>query len=396
MIIEPLLHKNNLPPVHGQLTALRAVSLKFVQPVYLAKSKSLVFCSRSALGSLSSANSISFRVNYAKNTMVETCVPTFGDFEELTNVIEKNLGNAAGALVRQGAMPLLQGGGPETLPLPQMEELRKIAEISQKKIFYLKKEKLYVMAETIEDFFSAPHANLREIEEVSSAADLPATLNQERKNALRFLSNPPANIILIRDKGFFWVWAGFEHKPAWPMDHRGYLQVDLAQIPEAVRTFQVLAKKLSIEGKSFAFKFLLGNININTTVINSGKAIDFSDIRKLTGYYDRMSPSDPVIALYAKSKEEILSILEQLSRMPEWQKIENERMHKNRREGTSAYTNKTGQEFRTLCYLETDGCAEDFVREARENGKDWRSLVNGPRTSILSVPVDRTSNEYPS
>lgn len=238
------------------------------------------------------------------------------------------------------------------------------------------------MAETIEDFFDAPHANLRKIEELSNAADLPTTLNQEGKNALRFLSNPPANIILIRDKGFFWVWASFEHKPAWPMDYRGYLQVDLAQIPEAVRVFQMLAKKLSEAGKSFAFKFLLGNIHIATTLKNAGRAADLPDLRKLLGFYDRMSPSRPVIALYAKSKEEILAILEQLSQMPEWQKIENERRHKNRREGASTYTNKAGQEFRTLCYLETAGCAEDFVKAAAEDG-GWRSQVKGARTGLL-------------
>jgi hypothetical protein len=325
--------------------------------------------------------------------MIEMAVPTFGNFEELANVVEKSLGKAAGALVRQGAMPLLQGEGPGTLPLPQLEELQKLAEINEKRIFYLKKEKLYVMAETIKDFFGMPHVNLREIEELGCAADLPATLNQEGRIALRALTKDPAEISVLRGKGFFWAWAVFEYKPAWPMDYRGYLQVDFTQIPEAVRIFLKLAKKLSKEGRSFAFKFLLGNVHIETTLKNAGKAVDLSDLRKLTGYYDRMSPSEPVIALYAKSKEDVLAILEQLSQMPEWLNIEKERTSNHRREGASSYTNRAGKEFRTLCYLEAGGCAEDFVREARENGKDWRSLVNGPRTSILSVPVDRTSNE---
>lgn len=124
MILEPLHHQNNLPPVHGQLSALKAVSLKFIQPVYLAKTKSLVFCYRSALGSLSDSNYFSFRVNYDRTIMIESAVPTFGNFEELATVIEKSLGKAAGALVRQGAMPLLQGEGPATLPSPKLKSSR--------------------------------------------------------------------------------------------------------------------------------------------------------------------------------------------------------------------------------------------------------------------------------
>lgn len=354
------------------------MNFKFTQPIFLGISRALSFCPKGLLGS---SDVFALKHIPRGGGRIEA-VPYLQNTEALAAIIDKKLGKTVGDLVRRGITPLLQGDSPATLPLPQIEELQKLAEVSQKKIFYLKKERLYVMAETIEDFYDAPHNNLREIEELASAADLPTTLNQEGKNALRFLSNPPANIILIRDKGFFWVWAGFEHKPAWPMDHRGYLQVDIAQIPEAVRVFQMLAKKLSEAGKSFAFKFLVGNVHIATTLKNAGKAVDLSGPRKLTGFYDRMSPSEPVIALYAKSKEEILEILEQLSQMPEWQKIESERVFQSRREGASAYTNKAGQEFRTLCYLEEAGCAEDFVKAAAEEG-GWRSQVKGARTGLL-------------
>lgn len=169
---------------------------------------------------------------------------------------------------------------------------------------------------------------------------------------------------------------------------RGYAQVDYQQIPAAVQVITKLASQRAAEGKSTAVKVLIARRKTEIKVSSqSGRLTpaDWTVLERSCGYYQPASPAMPMIAFYAVNRAEILEFLESLSLDPNWQIIDRERAQKNRRAGTSSFTNSQGREFRTLNYNEVAGNAEDVLRFAEEQGVDWRHLVRGMDT-LFFVP----------
>ena len=157
--------------------------------------------------------------------------------------------------------------------------------------------------------------------------------------------------------------------------YRGYIQVCIDDIPEAVKILLELAERRRKVGKGITFKYLL--------FTEKGPPTDWS--KDLTGRYNGLHEADPRIAIYADTSDEILEILEELSADPRWQAFEDLRQASARRPGTHAYKiEETGQFFRSLCY---NSAAGHSVYEAK---KDWRLHKQGVSTMALAVESEVT------
>ncbi|MDD5382406.1 MAG: hypothetical protein PHH60_01990, partial [Candidatus Margulisbacteria bacterium] len=295
-------------------------------------------------------------------------------------------------LLRRGATPVLQGEDPFALPKPQLDELLKIAEITGKKIYYITNEKLYVLVDdlkTVANCETAGQKTIADITEIDNIGSLerklPRIISAGDRESLKELAGQ-AEIFHLFAKGDVLFWGrkifgkGLQTEDRFQF--RGYAQVDLDQIPVALGVIQRLAVRRERGGKGTIFKFLLARVDIMSFKFKGGSDLSACPL-ELAGYYENQDQDKPVIVFYAQTKGDILEMLEQLSQEPEWREIESGRQFKHRREGSSAFTNSAGIEFRTLCYNESNGCAEDLIEAAQANGQEWRQVVNGAVTKII-------------
>jgi len=155
--------------------------------------------------------------------------------------------------------------------------------------------------------------------------------------------------------------------------YRGYAQVKILQIPQAVTNILTVAKERERAGKSTYFKYLLASFDERR--LNGGHYLDY------IGDYSGYKKAEPVIAIYGDSPGMIQEILEALSEMNEWGAIESEYIKDNdqRREGTTAFINSKGIEFRSLYYNKECGNAESLL-DIYGNG--WRAHVQGAPTIL--------------
>jgi hypothetical protein len=180
---------------------------------------------------------------------------------------------------------------------------------------------------------------------------------------------------------------GPETTESLPFSHtyRGYLQVDPEQMPQAVECLSELARQREAQGKSTEFKFCFCNFSLANSGFMRMYRAEIETKQQLSanivGHYDNRQADRPLIALYGRDLAQILEILDGLSRSPAWARIEAERSSNARREGSNAYIDRNGREWRSLCFNRQPGCAEDFIAQH----PDWRAAVQGKATSQISV-----------
>ena len=161
--------------------------------------------------------------------------------------------------------------------------------------------------------------------------------------------------------------------------YRGYAQIDIEQIPDAVRIINDMARDRERDSRPTHFKFLIARIyhdpKYQMCEVMSGK---------LYGRYDGTNGGDAVIAFYGDTLDTIIEIMQALAERPDWRRIEEERISKNRRPGTNAYIVRMDgreHEFRTLGYNRHPGHSKDLVRSHGEDG--WRDEVDGEMTEMV-------------
>ena len=101
------------------------------------------------------------------------------------------------------------------------------------------------------------------------------------------------------------------------------------------------------------------------------------------GKYNQLEPTDPRIAIYGETSEEIQQILTELVKNSYWQYVESGRLTKflgaipPRRPGTNAFIYKD-QEYRTLNFNDHPGYSENEAADP-----NWRDKKNGSHTQMI-------------
>jgi len=156
---------------------------------------------------------------------------------------------------------------------------------------------------------------------------------------------------------------------------RGYLMVEPESIPQTLGILLRLAEERKAMGKSTEFKWLLKTDYEDW----AERALKHQTIRD-TGEYQELVPDDPRIALYSDNVEEILDILNALSKKTDWQRIEDRRRVKfggisPRRPGTNSFIDESGLEWRSLNWNNQMGYSEHEAADP-----DWRGKKAGTPT----------------
>lgn len=175
---------------------------------------------------------------------------------------------------------------------------------------------------------------------------------------------------------FLWqeVIYGPERKRNGDNCYKGYLMIEPEDMPEALQILAGIGSYRQAAGKSLDFKWLLNTYDRSA-------AFD----PRVVGTY-KLAPTDPRIALYADTPEEILEILSALAANPRWQALEQKRVDKMggtpayapRRPGTNAYIDASGKEWRSLNYNNKPGYSEDEARDP-----NWRNAKQGANTQFI-------------
>lgn len=164
---------------------------------------------------------------------------------------------------------------------------------------------------------------------------------------------------------------------------RVYAQVNFNQIGEAVTIIQALAQRREQKGKFTYYKFLTGSLTAASFILLANVTWDKCNAF-IFGRYEDTAPDLPVIAIYCSSLEESAEIRNALAADPGWAAIEEARNGNGRgprRAGTSAHVDPAGREWRTIGYRQQAGYAEDVLAAAKQQGTDWRHLVEGCPTT---------------
>jgi hypothetical protein len=149
---------------------------------------------------------------------------------------------------------------------------------------------------------------------------------------------------------------------------RGYLMIEPEDFPAALGLLSQVAYERLKQGRPTEFKWLT-KIGIDEEGV---------------GQYPGLQPEDPRVALYADKIEDILEILQELTKKPEWRAIEQNRNLSNngrapRRPGTNALIDERGIEWRSLNYNNFTGVSESQAVDPK-----WRGYKIGTSTQRIS------------
>ncbi len=179
------------------------------------------------------------------------------------------------------------------------------------------------------------------------------------------------------NKYYMWQQVDFDsEQPKFSHEtYRGYLQVEVEDIPQAVRILaEVVQRKIDngeIDPNEVSLKWL------KTLIVTTD--IDRENKRAKFGEYASIDKGDPRIVIYHRDLDVIKSVLKTISEDPRWQSIEDRHLQisGSRREGTSSFrVSESDPEWRSLGYNESSGHSLDGI-------DDWRDHVKGANTQLL-------------
>ncbi|MBI2596082.1 hypothetical protein HYW46_05110 [Candidatus Daviesbacteria bacterium] len=182
------------------------------------------------------------------------------------------------------------------------------------------------------------------------------TLRREQENGEAKLSK-------VYPTGGKFLWQEVTYGPDRRLDgdhcFRGYLMIEPEDMPKVLSILTRVGRARKTQGKSLDFKWLLNTWD---------KTYNYDPSN--VGRY-ALEPTDPRIALYADSTQQIREVLSVLAANPEWQAIEQRRIDKMggrlenapRRPGTNAYIDTTGREWRSLNFNDQPGYSEDEAHD---------------------------------
>ena len=191
--------------------------------------------------------------------------------------------------------------------------------------------------------------------------------------------------------GAKFIWQEVTYGPSRTLNsdncYRGYLMIEPEDMPKVLPILIQLGEQRKAGGKRLDFKWL------KRTFSYSGTATKITNI----GQYQELNPTDPRIAIYGDTQEEVQEILATLANNPEWQSIESKRTNKfggtertPRRPGTNAVI-INGTEYRSLNYNDKPGYSEDEAQDT-----NWRAQKQGTPTVMGQMPnrapVETTSS----
>jgi hypothetical protein len=154
--------------------------------------------------------------------------------------------------------------------------------------------------------------------------------------------------------------------------------VEPKRLPLALAILKREAIRRESQGKSTEFKWLLSaNDSGLKEQVESGQRES-----KKTGEYQKLGPTDPRIALYSDTPQEIQDILSSLARDPQWHTIEEARAgafvgNAPRRPGTNSFVDSSRREWRSLNFNNKPGYSE-----AEAKIPTWRKDKIGTPTGI--------------
>lgn len=150
------------------------------------------------------------------------------------------------------------------------------------------------------------------------------------------------------------------------MLYKGYLQVDLEDIPRAVEMLREVGAERLAQGIPTEFKWLLSKFSGNSVPL---------------GEYARMADPEPRIAIYSETPGDIEGMFKVMTEDPRWsgelRAMSDKRSGRSRRPGTSAFYAK-GVEWRGISYNDKTGISEKHAADP-----NWRNVKQGPPTVNL-------------
>jgi len=162
--------------------------------------------------------------------------------------------------------------------------------------------------------------------------------------------------------------------------YRGYLMIEPEDMSRVLAILRTLGNIRRGRGQRLDFKWLQMTRPAFPTDEERNRYL--ADINNF-GKYNQLEPTDPRIAIYGETSEEIQQILTELVKNSYWQYVESGRLTKflgaipPRRPGTNAFIYKD-QEYRTLNFNDHPGYSENEAADP-----NWRDKKNGSHTQMI-------------